>query len=141
LARNLVGHRHFWDRGLSRRQFIATAAAASGAAVTSSLWFPELVAAAGTGAPNPIPGGIAPFGPGGPTFHIFLPSMVIAGGHDPNTITDFRGVLALAETKGTGVGGVGSAKTTFNWEADVRLIKGVFVGQDRKHHHGAFAFV
>src|SRR5438093_7868516 len=41
-----IGHGHFWERAVSRRKFLGTAAAASGVAVTASLWMPGLAKAA-----------------------------------------------------------------------------------------------
>src|SRR5438552_17090059 len=52
-----IGHEHFWERALSRRQFLGTAAAASGVAATASLWVPGQAGAAadGPGTPRPHP--------------------------------------------------------------------------------------
>src|SRR5207247_2625638 len=60
-----IGHWHFWDRALSRRQFLGTAAAAGGVAAAASLWGPGLAhaAARGAGTPRPIPGTVAPGAP------------------------------------------------------------------------------
>src|SRR5579871_2902102 len=66
-----VGHTHFWERAmLSRRQFMGTAAGATGAVLASGLWMPGM-ALADNAAPKPIPGGIQPFGPGTELFHVF----------------------------------------------------------------------
>ena len=36
------GHAHFWNRAMSRAQFIQTAAGATGLALSSGLWMPGL---------------------------------------------------------------------------------------------------
>jgi hypothetical protein len=42
-----VGHAHFWERAmLSRRQFMMTAAGATGAVLSSGLWLPAVAHAA-----------------------------------------------------------------------------------------------
>ncbi len=45
LLRGHRGHRHFWQRALSRRQFLGASAAATGAAMTAPLWVPALAEA------------------------------------------------------------------------------------------------
>src|SRR6266852_7874253 len=91
-----IGHAHFWERAmLSRRQFMGTAAGATGAVLASGLWMPGL-ALADNAAPKPIPGGIQPFGPGTEVFHVFP----IAHGVEPSSITDFHGSIAAADIQG-----------------------------------------
>ena len=58
-GRPYVGHDHFWQRAMSRRQFLSTTAVATAAVATSPMWFPELVDASGKD-PVPIPGGFFP---------------------------------------------------------------------------------
>ena len=43
--RSYVGHDHFWQRAMSRRQFLGTTAAATAAVATSSVWFPAIAEA------------------------------------------------------------------------------------------------
>ena len=64
LADRHVGHAHFWERALTRRQFLGTAAAAGGAAATAPLWMTQVAQASG-GTPTPIPGGLIKL----PLFH------------------------------------------------------------------------
>ncbi len=135
--RSHAAHAHVWHRALSRRQFMGAAAGASGLALTSPLWMPTLVAAGLRGAePNPIPGGTeTPFG----FLHFFFP------GHnnEPSTITDFAGAIGLADLEGTGVGfdaGSGDA-TELVWGADLRFMRGKFIGMDGQLHRGAFGFI
>jgi hypothetical protein len=99
-----AGHPHFWERALQRRQFLMTTAGTLGLMLGSDLWRPRL-ARAGSTLPNPIPGGIQPFGPGTEVFHIILPGPV-AEGNEPSTITDFHGFIGIAHTTGYGTGGV-----------------------------------
>src|SRR5438309_6498159 len=86
-----IGHQHFWEKALSRRQFLGTAAAASGVAVTASLWVPGLAEAAapGAGTSRPIPGTVLPGAP----FHFHLPG----DGSEPSAITDFDGFVDFAD--------------------------------------------
>ena len=90
--RPYVGHDHFWQRAMSRRQFLGTTAAATAAVATSSVWFPAIAEASG-GAPVPIPGG---FFPG---YHAFL-----GPGVEPSTIFNYRGTTGVAAVQGTGTG-------------------------------------
>src|SRR5215469_7270521 len=76
-----VGHSHFWERAMPRRQFIAKAVGTVGlvlgsGVLGSGLWRPQEVRATPPPGPlpNPIPGGLQPLGPGTEIFHIFLPA-------------------------------------------------------------------
>ncbi len=136
-TRSHAGHVHFWDRALSRRQFVGSAAGATGLALASGLWMPMLVEAGRRGAePNPIPGGTdTPFG----LLHFFFP------GHnnEPSTITDFRGAIGVADLEGTGVGfdtETGEAEELV-WGADVRFMRGKYIGVDGRTRRGAFGFI
>src|SRR3989442_12289384 len=94
LRRGPGGHRHFWQRALSRRQFLGASAAATGAAMTAPLWLPALAEASSVD-PTPIPEtlfGVTPF-------HILLP-----GTGEPGMITDLNGGGSLAADSGTGRG-------------------------------------
>src|SRR2546423_146045 len=98
-----VGHDHFWDRALSRRQFLG-AAVASGAAFTLPGLAPALAEAATTSSlPNPIKGGTQL----GPFFkHFYFPTLanpvgatkvVENGSGDGSTIRDFKGHIGVSE--------------------------------------------
>src|SRR5262249_28383804 len=98
-----VGHPHFWERAMVRRQFLTTAAGTLGLVLGSGmlgsgLWSPHLPRAANPADPKPIPGGIQPFGPGTEVFHVFLPGP----DNDPSTITDFHGFVGIAHITGSG---------------------------------------
>ena len=126
------GHQHFWDRAVSRRRFLGTAALASGAAASASLWFPSIAAAAppGAGTPRPIPGTLD-----GLPFHVQLPG----AGAEPSLITDFSGMIGIADIVGTAVGTHDPSGLTF--DADVRFMDGHFVGTDGRVHQRAVGFV
>jgi hypothetical protein len=82
--------------------------------------------------PRPIPGGIQPGGPGTEVFHVFLP-----GAGDPSTITDFDGVIGIADVQGVGTG----ANSQSHFDADMRFMRGRYVGVDGHRRQGTFGFV
>jgi hypothetical protein len=84
------------------------------------------------GQPRPIPGGVQPFGPGTEVFHLFLP-----GTGDPSTITDFDGVVGIADITGVGTG----ANAGHAFDADVRFMRGRYLGLDGRRQHGTFGFI
>src|SRR5260370_38766660 len=129
-----VGHSHFWERAMSRRQFIGTSAAVSGAALSTPLWAPLLAEAAGTVEPRPIPQVFD-----GSPFHFqFLTPTT-----EPSTITDFHGIVGGADLLGEGWGtDTETGKTTHLFTAvDNRFMKGTYVGGDRLKPHATFGFV
>jgi hypothetical protein len=141
------GHPHFAKRLLSRRGFLEKSGITLGVLAASGM-VPELARAAalkthGTNSttsatPVPIPGGLQLLGPSGPLFHIFLPSP----GAEPSTITNFNGFVGWAAVGGMGTHTVtGQAPEHLPFEADVRFMRGEFVGADGRNHHGAFAFI
>jgi len=141
-----VGHDHFWDRGLSRRQFLG-AALAGGAVLSVSGLAPVVAGAApATPLPNPIKGGTQL----GPFFkHFYFPTLanpvgatqVVANGSgDGATIRDFNGVIGVSEFPPTGKATDPFFAGEF-WAADIRFLKGGYVGKDNTKHRGAFAFI
>ena len=143
-----VGHDHFWERALSRRQFFGRAAAVAGVAASSSLGLPGIARAAapGTGQPRPIPGGTQIDGLG--FFHFYFPTSpnpvgstdtIESGRGDPSTITDFNGFIGVGEW----AGGTGKDQdgNTLYWGADLRFMDGEYIGLDGRHRQAAFAFV
>lgn len=124
------GHPHFWERGLSRRQFIGSSAAATAAALTSPAWLPTLVAADAND-PTPIPQSLGPF-------HIQLPGM-----GEPSTITNFRGVVGVGAVggQGTATNVITGKSERLNFDVDNRFMKGVYVGTGGQTYHATFAFV
>src|SRR5205809_3454952 len=85
-----VGHSHFWERALSRRQFVGRTAGLAGVAASSALGWPAiaLAAAPGPGEPRPIPGGTTIDGLG--LFHFYFPTSTNPVG-SPDTIESGRG--------------------------------------------------
>jgi len=146
------GHRHFTQRLLSRRGFLEKTGLTAAALAAAGL-LPEVArsgtirstasAARGhnsttTATPLPIPGGLQLLGPSGPLFHVFLP----ATSAEPSTITNFNGFIGWAAVGGKGTHTVsGQAPEHLPFEADVRFMRGEFVGADGRNHHGAFAFI
>jgi hypothetical protein len=142
VAHHPEGHSHFWDRALSRRQFLATTGLAGGAVVTSSIWMPLLAEASSSAAPTPIPYGttveIKPLGLGPKLFHFLPPKTDL----DQSTIFNFKGTVGVAEISGPGVAthnGAPIAGTTFG--SDNRFMKGTYIGTDGERHRGTFAFI
>jgi hypothetical protein len=101
--------------------------------------------------PLPIPGqvfsalpGGNPFG--GPTIHFGLPgpadntiaSLPRTIGGEPSTITNFNGFIGVAHVEGTGTDNHGNS---YFWDVDLRLMDGVYRGDDGDVHQGTFAFV
>ncbi len=142
------GHAHFWQRALSRRKFLGASVLAGGAAMTSPLWATKLAEAAAFAEADPrfIPGGTKlPFQP--TPFHFFFPTdgvpgaVTVASGHgDPSTITDFDGFIGVADVGQTGGTSVLDGRRLL-WKADVRFMKGSYIGTEGDTRTGAFAFV
>jgi hypothetical protein len=130
-SRPYVGHEHFWQRAMSRRQFLGTTAVATAAVAASPMWFPVLADASGRD-PVPIPGG---FFPG---YHAFL-----GPGVEPSSIFNYRGTTGVAAVRGTGTGWnteTGESET-LNFDSDNRFMQGEYIGMDGEEHEGTFAFI
>lgn len=128
------GHAHFWERAMSRGALIKGAAGAGGAAVTSGLWMPALARAGRrtTAAPKPVPPNPALGG-----LHIYLPGE----NAEPSSITDLNGFVGIGAVTGAGTATLadGSTQRLF-FEVDNRFMRGEYVGEDGRLHHGTFAF-
>jgi hypothetical protein len=137
------GHRHHWDRTLTRRGFLAGVAgmAAAGAFLGSPLGRRDVAEAApkGPGVPQPIPNGLDL----GVLFHVFVPGGFTGIDTEPSTIFDFEGVVAHGLAHGVGDRLDKHAGTTTHdvpYEVDARFMDGVYVGLDGRTHRGAFGF-
>lgn len=120
------GHAHFWERALSRRHVIRTAAASTAVVFGSGLLTPELASAKRSPiSPKPIPETLAPGAP----FHILFPDS-----EEPSAITDFNGFVGATDIQGTGTDGL-------LFDVDMRFMKGAYIGVDEKVHHATFGFV
>lgn len=135
----LYPHRHTpGPSGIDRRAFLRNAAGVAGAVAGSGLLSPLGVQASTTSAePNPIPGGtdLPPLG----FFHFYFPGK----GLEPSSITDFRGLVGIAEVGGVGVGTDTPEDPNVGlvFDVDLRFMKGTFVGKDGQRHRGTFGFV
>jgi hypothetical protein len=147
-----VGHLHAGDGGLSRRQFLWTAGAATGAAFVATTLRPALAFADGESpAPRPIPYGLpgTVFDPTNTHFYHVLPPLPPGSdGHpgqfgDCSTITDFKGVVAAANINGMGTGTPTAANAAgrFNFNVDMRFMDGTYVAANGRHREGTFAFI
>src|SRR5689334_4966999 len=111
-----------WAR-FSRRRLLQRGAAAYAGVAGLGLLDPLSALARTTGEPRPIPGGFDEnFGlvPSDPFIHVLPPGI----GFEMSTITDFNGVVAAAEIRGTAHGSDG---TTYGFDADMRFMRGVYV--------------
>ena len=139
---------------LTRRGFLSTATGATGLLAASQFAFSPLALAdeaKSTAEPNPIPGGATVFGfhvhhnplPNDPTLPLTI--FNTAQG-DPSEIGDFNGLVLDTMIRGLGSGsGVTFADDTkpgsLAFRADMGAMRGEYVGEDGKHHHGSFVFV
>src|SRR5262245_21083426 len=133
-------------RGMTRRQFARTAGgtAMAGAVIGAGLWRGNGLKAFASTDPVPIPGGSPVLGG---LYHIFGPGP--EGSLDPidaepATIGDFNGVVALAYINGTVTRTntrTGEVRVLPTINSDMRLMHGVYRGEDDKPHRGAFALV
>ena len=122
---------------LSRRQLMHRGAVAIGGLAGAGLLDPELASARANPAPRPIPGGFdkkfKPV-PKHPVVHLLVPGI----GFEMATITDFRGVVAGSETRGTAHGSDG---TNYDFDTDMRFMHGAYVGFDGRPRTAAFGFI
>ena len=144
-ARGFPGHTHFWERALSRRQFIQTTGAAAGALVLgSSAWTPAW-AKPHDATPKPIPGGFPFTFSDGSTefFHNLAPGVFDPVDADPSGIFDFDGDIGYAVVDGTGTGRDPDtqAETPLFYEVDLRFMRGKYIGEDGRHHHNTFCLI
>jgi hypothetical protein len=90
-----------------------------------------------SGDPRPIPGGFDEnfsLVPDGAFFHVSLPGI----GFEMATITDFNGVVGASEIRGTAHGSDGSV---YDFDTDMRFMRGAYVGLDNRVHQGTFGFI
>jgi hypothetical protein len=121
----------------SRGQVLRRGAVAVGALSSLNLLDVARAFAAAGAQPRPIPGGLdANFNPvpHHPFIHVLPPAL----GFEMSTITDFRGAIAAADIQGTAHGSDGS-KYTF--DADMRFMRGRYVGRDGRPRWGSFGFI
>ena len=141
-----VGHDHFWDRALSRRQFFGAAFAGGAALSVPGLAGVGAETSSGSALPRRIKGGTHL----GPFFkHFYFPTLINPvgatkvvddGSGDGATFRDFDGVIGVSEFPPTGAATDPFFGGMF-WAADIRFMEGQYVGRDSVKHHGAVAFV
>ena len=122
--------------GFSRRSLIQGGAGIFGVAALGGVGAGRASAAKPDWQPRPIPGGLAEnFSPVpvDPFIHVLPPSI----GFDVSTITDFKGVIGAAEIRGTATDG----SLTYDFDVDMRFMKGQYITIDGRLHDAAFAFV
>ena len=122
---------------LSRRQLLGRGAAALGGIAGVGLLDPARALGQPTGEPRPIPGGFDQnFNPvpSDPFIHVLPPGI----GFEMSSITDFNGVVGGSETRGTAHGSDG---TTYDFDTDMRFMRGVYIGLDGRLRQGAFGFI
>lgn len=121
----------------SRRQVVQRGAAAFGGFVGLGLLTPASVFARANRAPRPIPGGLdkafTPV-PRDAFVHVLGPGI----GSEMATITDFDGIVAGSETRGTARGSDG---TSFDFDTDMRFMHGSYVALDGRRRIAAFGFI
>jgi len=138
------GHDHFWHRALSRRGVVRAAGGLALVGLAGRAGRAHAQDAAGV-SPKPIPGG--GFDYEGESFHVYdyIP------GNEPSTIGDFRGLVAINHllgegtvTRGGGGGGISTPTATGDrlvYDADMRIMKGLYIGEDGQEHEGTFGFI
>jgi hypothetical protein len=122
--------------GLSRRRLIQGGAGLLGASALAGTGAGRASAAKPNWEPRPIPGGLAAdfsLVPVDPFIHVFPPFV----GLEMSTITDFKGVVGGAEIRGTASGG----GETYDFDVDMRFMKGQYITVGGQLHSAAFAFV
>ena len=138
------GHRHFWRRARSRRAVVQAAGGLALAGFAANRWDRVLAQESDVATPKPIAGG---FDFGGQFLHVYdyIP------GNEPSTIGDFRGLVAINHLQGEGTvtrGGPAAelsqptaAGDRLVYDADMRIMKGLYVGEDGQEHEGTFGFI
>jgi hypothetical protein len=128
------------QKNLSRRQFLRGTAAVAGAALGANLLWPSRAWAGHHVPPRPIPGGITVV-IGDEQFPIH--HFPVTGPVEPSEITDLNGHCGDCRILGTGTGiNTDTGETTdMLFQADMGFMKGIYVGEDGRRHHGTFAFI
>ena len=94
----------------------------------------------GSAEPVPIASGFVPF-EGAPFIHVLVPGpppSFFGNNVDPDVITDFNGLTALAYLGGNATDGAGHE---YFMQVDVRAYQGTYVSADGTRHRGTFGFV
>lgn len=119
---------------VTRAQFLRRGAVAAGG---FALLDPLSALAGTSGQPKPIPGGFdSNFNPvpADPFVHVLPPGL----GFEASTIGDFNGALGAADIQGTARGSDGSA---YDFDCDMRFMRGVYVDTTGRVREGSFGFI
>jgi hypothetical protein len=91
-------------------------------------------AGGGTTSAAPVP---VPANPAAGGLHINLPGVNV----EPSTITNLNGFVGIGEARGAGTATLATGATQrLFFDVDNRFMKGEYVGEDGRLHHGTFAF-
>jgi hypothetical protein len=120
---------------MSRGAVLKGVAGVGAAAATRGLWMPASARAGArttSAQPVPVPGNPALGG-----LHIHLPGI----NSEPSSITNLNGFVGIGAVSGAGTAKMadGSTQRLF-FDVDNRFMKGEYVGEDGRLHHGTFAF-
>lgn len=133
---------HSGGRSVTRRGFLCTATSAASLAVASPFALaPMARAGEETEEPKPIPGGAGLIA-GVFVHHNPLPAVpttALTQISDPSEIGDFNGMIIDTQIRGLGTGTGLSAPVSFR--ADMGAMRGEYVGEDGRRHHGSFVFI
>lgn len=129
--RSALTRRHFLSR-----TGVATAATAAGAAALLGAAPAPVHRSCSPGAPRPVPGGDPLLA--GLDLHVWLPRP----GVEPSTVFDFVGQVAVVDLVGDCVRTVdGGSEEDMAFRADLRIMKGTYVGLDGTLHNHTYGFV
>jgi hypothetical protein len=140
---------HAAEAAPGRRSFLRTMA---GLGLSSGLLMPGLAQAGlnqdrgggeddGDALPKPIPGGTKPLGIFVHHFPLPPPGTRLADLTEPSQITDFKGFIGNTTIRGAGIGTTDGVEVQLAFKSDMGFMKGKYIGEDGRHHHGTFAFI
>ena len=88
--------------------------------------------------PKPIPGGVSPLGIFIHHFPVIPTATPLQNLTEPSQISDFKGLVGLNRIRGAGRG---KGLPALAFQADLGFMKGLYIGEDGKRHHGTFCFI
>ena len=150
-----LGHVHFQQHDVSRRQFMVFTAGSVVGVATSSLLSVPARASEHDGeredengvvaAPRPIPGGVTVgpplISPPGVFIHHVPFTAAVIPFREPSQITDFKGFVTNCRVSGRGTGiDARGTRTRLAYQVDNGFMDGKFVGLDGRRHEGTFGF-
>jgi hypothetical protein len=124
-------------RGLTRRTLMRRGIAGLTGLAGYGMLAPTASGARPAGTPRPIPGGFDEqfnMVASDPFVHVLPPG----AGFEMSTIGDFNGVVGGSEVRGTARGSDGSA---WEFDTDMRFMRGVYLSEEGRLRQGAFGFI